>query len=206
MLRKLMETSGRGGRGDSVIDNSDLRPGGAGGEGHGGVWGDREGSHPLVTRQLLGKRFSQIAATSIQLLSTSKSENLEAGLCVAQQLLIDNVLPPGRLVGEEARHALWFVCDAAAQGGEYRGGRHQAGRLVAEVVVDGGDGDDVLSLVPQVGGVDGGGQGEAGDDVVEVVEGGCCCQLPPEAAQDQQLTLLHIAVDFSISGGEYEEQ
>ena len=191
MLRKLMETGGGGGRGDAVVDDSDLRPGEAGrGEGHGGVWGDGEGTHPLVTRQLLGQRLGQIAATSIQLLSASKSENLEAGLRVAQQLLIDNVLPPGRLVREEAGHALWFVRDAAAQGGEDCGGRHQAGRLVAEVVVDGGDGDDVLSLVSQVDLVDGVGQGEAGDDVVEVVEGSRSRQLPAEAAQDQQLTFL----------------
>ena len=119
---------------------------------------------------------------------------------------MDNILPLGRLFGQKAGHTLWFVGDAAAQGGEDCGRRHQAGRLVAEVVVDGGDGDDVLSLVSQVCLVDGVGEGEAGDDVVEVVEGGCCCQLPSEAAQDQQLTLLHIAVDFSISGGEYEEQ
>jgi len=113
---------------------------------------------------------------------------------------MDNVLPPGRLVGEEARHALWFVCDAAAQGGEYRGGRHQAGRLVAEVVVDGGDGDDVLSLVSQVDLVDGMGQGEARNDVVEVVEGSRRCQLPAEAAKDQQLTFLELLLGDAVVG------
>ena len=107
---------------------------------------------------------------------------------------MDNILPLGRLFGQKAGHTLWFVGDAAAQGGEDCGRRHQAGRLVAEVVVDGGDGDDVLSLVPQVGGVDGGGQGEAGDDVVEVVEGGGRRQLPAEATQDQQLALLQNGV------------
>ena len=101
-----------------------------------------------------------------------------------QQLLIDKVLPPGRLVGEEASHALWFVRDAAAQGGEDCGGRHQAGRLITEVVVDGGDGNDVLSLVSQVDLVDVVGQGETRDDVVEVVEGSRCRQLPAEATQN----------------------
>ena len=42
--------------------------------------------------------------------------------------------------------------------------------------------------------VDGGGQGEAGDDVVEVVEGGGGGQLPAEATQDQQLALLQNGV------------
>ena len=55
VLRKLMETGGGGGRGDAVVDDGDLRPGEAGrGDGHGGVWRDGEGTHPLVTRQLLG--------------------------------------------------------------------------------------------------------------------------------------------------------
>ena len=103
---------------------------------------------------------------------------------------MDNILPLGRLFGQKAGHTLWFVGDAAAQGGEDCGRRHQAGRLVAEVVVDGGDGDDVLSLVSQVDLVDGMGQGEARYDVVEVVEGSGCRQLPAEAAQDQQLTFL----------------
>ena len=40
--------------------------------------------------------------------------------------------------------------------------------------------------------VDGVGEGEAGDDVVEVVEGGGGGELPVEAAQDEELALLGI--------------
>ena len=187
MLWEVLGAGGRGGGGDPVVHLDHLA---GDGEGHRGVRRDRQGTQSLVAGQLLRQCLGEIAAAVVQLLSPGKCEDLEAGLRVAQKLLIDQVLPPGRLVGEEARHALWFVCDAAAQGGEDCGGRHQAWRLITEVVVDGGDGDDVLSLVPQVGGVDGGGQGEAGDDVVEVVEGSRRCQLPAEAAKDQQLTFL----------------
>ena len=51
-----MDTGGGGAGGDAVVDDGHLRTGdvgGGGGEGHCGVWGDREGTHPLVTCQLL---------------------------------------------------------------------------------------------------------------------------------------------------------
>jgi len=56
VFRKLMDTGGGGAGGDAVVDDGHLRTGdvgGGGGEGHCGVWGDREGTHPLVTCQLL---------------------------------------------------------------------------------------------------------------------------------------------------------
>ena len=108
---EVLGPCGRGGRGDPVVHLEHLR---GDGEGHRGVRRDRQGTQSLVAGQLLRQCLGEIAAAVVQLLSPGKREDLEAGLCVPQQLLVDIVLPASSLVREKAGHALWFVRDTAA--------------------------------------------------------------------------------------------
>lgn len=180
----------RGGGGDPVV--GDQGGAGWGGPGHGGVGGDGEGPHPLVAGQPLREGLGEVEAAGVQLLAAGVRQDLEAHLGLPQQLGVHRLLPPRRLLRQEAGHTLWLVRDAAPQGREDGAGCHKARRLVAEVVVGGRLGNDVFSLVSQGDEGDGGGEGEAGQDVVEVVEGGGGRELPVEAAQDQQLALLRM--------------
>ena len=111
MLWEVLGPCGRGGRGDPVVHLDHLA---GAGEGHRGVRRDRQGAQSLVAGQLLRQSLGEIAAAVVQLLSPGKREDLEAGLCVPQQLLVDIVLPASSLVGEKAGHALWFFRDTAA--------------------------------------------------------------------------------------------
>ena len=145
-----------------------------------------------MARQPLRQGLGEVEAAGGQLLAAGVRQDLEAHLGLPQQLGMHRLLPPRRLLRQEAGHTLWLVRDAAPQGREDGAGGHQARRLVAEVVVGGRLGDDVFSLVSQGDEGDGGGEGEAGEDVVEVVEGGGGGELPVEAAQDEELALLGI--------------
>lgn len=109
-------------------------------------------------------------------------QDLEAGSDLADDL----VRSLGLSAGEPAPpHAL---LEAVQDGG----GRQEAGRLVGEVIVEAGVADDGLGHPPQLLHVDGQGEVEAGQHVVQVVQGGARAQLPAQLREDQQLPLLEM--------------
>ena len=81
-----------------------------------------------------------------------------------------------------------LVC--ADQRGEDAGSGEQAGVVVGEPGAGSWQGDDRFSLAAKAGGGDAGWEGEAGQDVVEEVQGYGGGQLPAQLVQDQQLPVL----------------
>ena len=65
-----------------------------------------------------------------------------------------------------------------ANGGQYGGGRERAGQNGREARVRGGQRDDGLRLNAEAVGVDGGGEAQAGQDVVQEVQGGHGGEVP----------------------------
>ena len=98
------------------------------------------------------------------------SQDLEAGSGLLGDLLCSSQLLLG--VDGLSHTLLQRVEDGA-------GGQH-AGRLVGEGVVVQGEADHGVGHLLQSLHVHGRGQEQPGDDVVEVVHGGCGGQLPPQ--------------------------
>ena len=107
-------------------------------------------------------------------------QDLEAGPDLADDL----VRSLGLSAGEPAPP------DALLEAVEDGGGCQEAGRLVGEVIVEAGVADDRLRHPPELLHVDGQGEVEAGQHMVQVVQGGARAQLPAKLRKDQQLPLL----------------
>ena len=108
------------------------------------------------------------------------SQDLKAG----PDLSDDLVRSLGLSAGEPA------PSDALLEAVEDGGGRQEAGRLVGEVIVEAGVADDRLGHPPELLHVDSQGEVEAGQHVIQVVQGGARAELPAQLRKDKQLPLL----------------
>ena len=78
----------------------------------------------------------------------------------------------------------------ADEGGEDAGGGQQARAVPVEPPMRGSQGEDGFSLEAEAGRGEGGGQGQAGQDVVQKVQGDGGGELPAQLVQHQQFPVL----------------